>query len=385
MDPIVIVGSGLAGYGLARELRKIDRELPVVIVTRDSGDYYAKPSLSNALANRKSPDELVTAAGPEISRQLGVTLSEATLVEAIDRQRNELVTSRGRIAYSKLVLATGADPVRLPLAGDAAASVVQVNDLDDYRAFRAAIEGRSRVAIIGAGLIGCEFADDLRADGIEVTVVDPMPRPLAALLPEPAGHWYAQRLARSGVGWIFGDAVEAVNRGAAGLRLTLRSGRAIEADVVLSAVGLRPRTALARDAGLAVGRGIAVDASGRTSDGSIHALGDCAQFEGRVLPYVAPILAASRAIAATLCGTPAPIRFATTPVIVKTPSCPAAIVAPAASVPGQWRTEQGGDALAMRFRDEQGRLRGFALLGAATNQRNAMLREIATTAQAQPS
>ncbi len=380
--PLVIVGSGLAGYGVARELRKLDRDRPITMVTRDSGDFYAKPSLSNALAAGKAADALVTTPADAISRQLDVRLQAHTRIERIDRESRTLATSGGAIEYGQLVLATGADPVRLPLSGDGAGSVAQVNDLDDYRAFRRSIEGRSRVAIIGAGLIGCEFANDLRTAGFEVTVIDPMARPLSALLPEAAGDWFAQRLAAAGVDWRFGELAEAVDRSASGFVVRLRGGVSIEADAVLSAVGLRPRVSLARDAGLRVERGIVVDEKGATSDANIHALGDCAQFDGRLLPYVAPIIAASKALASTLAGSPTAIRFGAMPVIVKTPACPAAIVAPAGISGGQWSCDREDDGMTMRLVGADGRLSGFALLGAAAARRNAMVKAIGERASA---
>lgn len=378
---IVIVGAGLAGYGVARELRKRDPGVRITVVTRDDGDFYAKPSLSNALAAGRSADALVTTPAAAMREQLGIDLLARTAVERIDRDAREILTTSGALAYRQLVLAAGADPVRLPLAGDAADRVLQVNDLDDYRRFRAATSGASRVAILGAGLIGSEFANDLAAAGVRVSVIDPGPRPLAALLPEPAGRWFASRLAAAGVNWRFGDTVESVDRAGSALALSLRSGERLEADAVLSAVGLRPRTALASQAGLRTERGIVVDGVGATSDAAIYALGDCAQYGTRSLPYVQPIMSASRAIASTLAGTPTPLHFGPMPVIVKTPACPAVILVPDAP-DCEWRSEPGAESLEMRCVDADGRLRGFALLGAAAARRNALLREIEAPARA---
>jgi len=378
---IVIVGAGLAGYGVARELRKRDPQARVTLVTRDDGDFYAKPSLSNALAARKSADSLVTTPAAAMREQLGIGLLVRTTVERIDRQAREIVTTSGNVAYAQLVLATGADPIRLPLAGDAADRVLQVNDLDDYRRFREAISGASRVAILGAGLIGSEFANDLVAAGMRVSVVDPGPRPLAALLPEPAGRWFASRLAANGIDWRFGDSVESVDRAGSALALSLRSGERLEADAVLSAVGLRPRTALASQAGLHTQRGIVVDGAGATSDPAIYALGDCAQYGSRSLPYVQPIMTASRAIGSTIAGTPTPLHFGAMPVVVKTPACPTVILPPDAP-DCEWRSEPGAESLEMRCVDAEGRLRGFALLGTAAARRSALLREMEGTARA---
>jgi rubredoxin-NAD+ reductase len=380
MNAIVIVGSGLAGYTLARELRKRDRESPITIVTRDRGEFYAKPSLSNALAQSKAPEQLVTTPGPTLASQLGIELLAQTTVERIDTPGRRLHTSAGPLAYDRLVLATGADPISLCLEGDAAGSLRQVNDLDDYRAFRAQIGAGQRVAILGAGLIGSEFANDLRTAGVQVDVVDLASRPLAALLPEQAGHWFEQRLAAAGVRWHFGDAAQALEKHDGHLALSLRSGARLQAETVLSAVGLRPRTALAAQAGLSVGRGVVVDALGATSDPAIYALGDCAEYSGRLLPYVQPIMVAARSLAATLTGTSTPIEFGPMPVIVKTPACPVTVLPPPAQAPGRWEAQAQTDGLAMRFLDPEDRLLGFALLGAASPRRRELMEQLGRSA-----
>src|SRR5450759_3388484 len=297
MKPIVVLGSGLAGYTLVRELRKLDRDVAITLISQDSGHYYSKPMLSNALAQGKTAESLVITVAADMARQLGITLLHHTQVSGIRRARKELQTSAGVIEYGRLVLALGADPIRLPLQGNAADAVVSVNDIEDYAKFRGAIVSAKQIAIIGAGLIGCEFANDLAGAGYAVTVIDPTAYPLSSLMPESAGKQLLAPLAKLGVTWRFGTAVKAVDRDAAGYALTLTDGTALAADVVLSAVGLRPRIELARSAGLAVNRGIVVDAQLRSSDADIYALGDCAEIEGRVLPYVLPIMHAARALA----------------------------------------------------------------------------------------
>ena len=374
---LVIVGAGLAGYTVARELRKLDRERPITLVTRDGGDFYAKPSLSNALAQRKAPDALVTSPASQIASQLGIKLRARAVLEGIDAGDRTLHTTEGPIGYDQLVLAVGADPIRLPIEGDAADAVFQVNDLDDYRRFRAALDTGSRVTILGGGLIGSEFANDLRAAEIAVDVVDLADRPLAALLPDEAGRWFASRLAAAGVRWHFGDAAHALSRRDGALALQLRGGASLRSDAVLSAVGLRPRIAMAAAAGLAVDRGIIVDRFGTTSDADIFALGDCAQYEKGLMPYVQPIMVAARALAATLSGTPTPIDFGPMPVVVKTPACPVTVLAPPPRTVGRWEIDaRDDDALAMAFLDARDRVQGFALLGAASARRREFVQRL---------
>lgn len=377
MDPIVIIGSGLAGWTVVRELRKLDRNIPVALITADGGDFYSKPMLSNALASGKLPAQLVNTPAETMAQQLGVRLLRNTRVSAIDAGAHMVDSGAGRQGYAKLVLAMGADPIRLPLDGDAASSVMSVNDLADYARFRTAIEGKKRIALIGAGLIGCEFANDLAGAGFRVSVIDPTGHPLSSLLPEHAGQRMIRPLELAGVDWHFGDAVSAVDKAEHGYRLTLRSGARLEADAVLSAVGLRPRTALARAAGLTVNRGIAVDAMLRTNDSDIFALGDCAEIGGRVLPYVLPIMHAARALAPTLCGKPTEAVFPPMPVVVKTPACPVVVQPAPRDAPGAWQTEEDDKGLKTIFTDPQGRLLGFALAGSRVDERAALTKLLA--------
>jgi rubredoxin-NAD+ reductase len=364
MNPIVIIGSGLAGYTVARELRKLDASSPLTIISADGGEFYAKPMLSNAFAQGKSAAQLVTTPAATMAAQLNATLLPRTQVTAIDPVKQSLTTASGRIDYRRLVLAIGADPIRLPLGGNAADTVLSINDLDDYARFRARLTGHGRVAIIGAGLIGSEFANDLAGAGYHVMVVDPSPYPLASLVPEVAGHEVEAALRHAGVRWHGGRTVLSVDGESGAYRLGLNDGSTIEADIVLSAVGLRPRTALAQSAGLAIDRGIVVDRYLRASAANIFAIGDCAEIDGQVRPYVMPIMHAAKALAASLAGTPTTVVFPIMPVLVKTPACPVAVHPVARDAVGNWSNEPLADGLRLRFSNLEGHLAGFALVGA---------------------
>jgi rubredoxin---NAD+ reductase len=366
--PIVIVGAGMAAYGVARELRKLDKETPLTIISGDAGGAYAKPMLSNAIALGKEAQQLVSHSAEQMAAQLHATVLANTRVTAIDSGARTLTTEQGTLAYGKLVLALGAEPIRLPMEGDAAAEVLSVNHLADYAALRArlaAVPHPARVTIIGAGLIGCEFADDLLAGGHHVTLVDPNPLPLAALAAPSLSQGLADAWRGKPVRLQLGNTVARVDRGAGAYQLTLNDGTQLAADVVLSAVGLRPSVALAQTAQLETRRGIVVDAFGQTSAADIYALGDCAEYTtgagSRVLPYVAPLLAAARAIAATLAGTPTRIDLKNDAVIVKTPSYKLALAPPPPGTAGAWVDEHDGERTIARFIDEAGVLRGFGM------------------------
>ncbi len=378
MAPIVIIGSGLAGYTLARELRKLDRDTPLALVTADDGSFYSKPMLSNALAAGKGAGGLALKTAAAMAAELNATLHAGTEVQAIDLVGRCLLSAAGGIAWSKLVFATGADPIRLPLAGEGAAAVLSVNDLGDYARFRAAIERGKRVAILGAGLIGCEFANDLVLAGHAVNVADIAAQALGRLLPPEAAAGLRDALAAAGVRWHLGKKAVAVDRSGTALVLRFEDGTHIETDVVLSAVGLAPRTALARAAGIEIKRGIVVDRFLRSSDADVYALGDCAEVEGQVLPFVMPIMHAARALASTLCGNEQAVIYPPMPVVVKTPALPTVVCPPAPGVAGAWQVEVEVGGMLARYVDAAGKLIGFALTGAAAAHKNRLLKEMQT-------
>jgi rubredoxin---NAD+ reductase len=376
-DRIIIVGTGIAGYTVARELRKLDKHVPIVLISEDAGDFYSKPTLSNALAMKKAPQELVTFDAGAMRTQLNAGIIAHRKVERIAVDAHEVFVNGAALRYAKLVLALGADARRIPLTGDGADDVLSVNSLDDYTRFRTRLEGAKSIALLGAGLIGCEFANDLALAGYGVTLIDPAATPLSRLLPERAGDAFARALRRHGIALRLGQAVESVHKRASGYAVELSAGDVIDADVVLSAIGLAPRTTLAAQAGLAVDIGIRTDAWCRTSAADIYALGDCAAIDGKVQPYVLPIMHAARALARTLAGEPTRVDFPVMPITVKSPASPTVIVPP--NETGTWRFDPANDdglsALCEHADDK--RALGFALLGAATQGKAALIKAMA--------
>jgi rubredoxin-NAD+ reductase len=394
-QPLIIVGAGLAGWTTAREFRKLDTATPVLLVTADSGDFYAKPSLSNAFAQGRLPAQLVSTPAAKMANTLNVTLLAHTRVEAIDTAARTLnvrsAAGLQSLAYRDLVLATGAQAIRVPVQGDAADAVMSINSLDDFAVFHARLQAgaqtpgrpQRQVLIMGAGLIGCEFANDLAQAGVRVRVVDPGLRPLAALLPPEASAALQKALEALGVQFDFDCTVRAVDHAAGQLQVTLATGETVPADAVLSAVGLRADTALAQAAGLLVDRAIVVNTFLQTSAAHIYALGDCAQYasapsllsmHGSTLPYVMPIMSAARALAATLAGSPTALVFSLMPVSVKTPALPLVVAAAQAGLAGCWAGAGEG---IWHWLDDAGLPRGFVLAGAQTSQRMAQAKLLA--------
>lgn len=369
---LVILGSGHAGYSLAREWRKLDPSSPVTIITRDDGASYYKPDLSKAFGAGKDAAGLVKADAAAMAGELKADIRTGAEVSRIDTAAKCVFVGEERIPYTKLVLAVGAEPIRLPLAGDAAGRVLRVNDRQDYALLRERLTPGCRVLILGAGLIGCEFANDLAAAGFRVTVADIAAWPLSRFVPEPLGRALQGALSGLGVQWRLGASAVAANATAQGaIVVSFADGSAVEAEVVLSAVGLRPNTALAQAAGIRSGVGIIVDANLRTSAEDVFALGDCIEIGGRPMPFILPIGHAARALAPTLAGTPTRVNFPAMPTPVKTPVCPAVVCLPPPAE-GRWVVTGEAPDLEAVFVNAAGTALGFALTGKATARRGAL-------------
>ncbi len=368
-QPVVIIGSGLAGYTVAREFRKLDADTPVWILSRDHGGFYSKPMLSNAFAQKKTADSLLMKDAEKMAAEIKATVRSHAEVTAIDPQQKNIVVNGETIEYAKLVLALGADQIRLPIQGNAANQVMTVNDLDDYRRFRTTIEGKKSVAILGAGLIGCEFANDMATAGYQVEVIDLAPQVLGRLLPAQSASYIQHKLEGEGIVFNLGTTVQSIDITANGMQLTLANGRTLAAEAVLSAVGLKPRISMAASAGIKVGRGIMVNNLLQTNFPDIYALGDCAEVEGRVLPFVMPIMTAARALASTLAGKTAEVHYPAMPVAVKTPACQTVVAPPDANAVGEWKVEDCKDGVKAVFNHHNGQLLGFALMGSAVSEK----------------
>jgi len=379
MKPVIIIGTGVAAYTLAREFRKLDTETPLVLITEDDGRSYPKPMLSNALAKGKTADQIAMFDAEVMAEKLDADILTYTSVDEINIDSNELVLSDGKsLAYASLVLAVGASPIRIPFEGDAADDVLSVNNLMDYAQFRDKLTDAKRVAIIGPGLIGCEFANDLLNIGIAASVIGPSTLPMDALLPKPIAEQLKSTLGNAGVDWHFETSAQIINHSGSGYDITLTTGETLYADVVISAVGLRANTDLASSAGLTVNRGIITDDSLQTSKTNVYALGDCAEVCGHNLLYIAPIMAAAKALAKTLAGEPTQVNYPAMPVAVKTPSYPLITAPPALGAIGEWtfETAESGFGIKALFVDKNDQLLGFVLSGDTISEKSALAKQL---------
>lgn len=378
--PIVVIGTGLAGYGLVKEFRKYDKETPVIMITADDGRSYSKPMLSTGYTKNTSADDLAQADAGSMGKQLMASVWTMTHVTAIDTENQsiKLGDTETNIHYSKLVLALGADVIRPPLGGDALEYVYSVNDLMDYDDFRTAMKKNDvkKVVCIGGGLIGCEFTNDLINGGYEVETVDPLGYCMPTLLPEAAGKAVQRGLEEKGATFHFGPLVEEVNKTENGVRVDLNNGSSIDADLVVSAVGVRPNVKLAQENGITVDRGVVANRLLETNAKNVYAMGDCVQVDGHVLVYVAPLMAQARALGKTLAGDATEVSYPAMPVTVKTPACPVCVNPPPRDADGEWTVEEDGNNVVATFRNAQGELLGFALTGEGTKQKMALQKEL---------
>ena len=374
--PVVIVGTGLAGYNLAREFRKLDSETPLLLITSDDGRSYSKPMLSTGFGKNKEADGLSMATPEAMAEQLKAQVRIHTRISGIDPGHKQLWIGEEAVPYRDLVLAWGAQTVQVPVEGDAQDAIFPINDLEDYARFRAAAAGKRRVLILGAGLIGCEFANDLIAGGYEVDLVAPCEQVMPTLLHPAAAAAVQAGLESLGARFHLGPVLTRLQRTDSGLEAHLSDGSVVPCDVVVSAIGLRPRIDMAAAAGIKVNRGIEVDRQLKTSHDNIYALGDCAEVDGLNLLYVMPLMSCARALAQTLAGNTTAVSYGAMPITVKTPVCPLVVSPVPRGCEGVWTVEgQGADIKAL-CRDADGKLLGYALTGEAVREKLALNKEL---------
>lgn len=435
-QPVIIIGSGMAGYTLARELRKLTTSLPIVMVCQDSGDSYAKPTLSNAYAQNKLADSIANASAAKMAETLNLTLLNFHQVTDINTDEQFIVVrslvneaSQTTLAYRDLVLATGAHSRLLPNLAVNHQTIFAVNHLDEYKSFQQRLNTLKsqksapvKVAIIGAGLIGCEFANDLigqntgnQTADITVALFDKAARPLAQQLPSEAGIMLQDALTQSGVTFYLGTDISSITTNVntnintsdnATVTISFdrnKQSQTFEADIVLIAIGLVANTDLAASANIAIAssqhinptithlprtvqQGIKVDAYLATSAEHIYAIGDCANVMGSYMPYVMPLMNQAKALAKTLADpnmAPTKVAYPAMPVAIKTPSLPLVVL----PVSGQysddqlyWQTTPTTDGMVMTAhpKDDSNSILGFVLAGKeAAKQRLTLTKQVA--------
>ncbi|MDP1954840.1 MAG: FAD-dependent oxidoreductase [Polaromonas sp.] len=323
----VIVGAGRAGWQMAQALRERDADIPITLVTACNGDVYDKPMLSVAIARGMAVDKLARENGAQAAQRLGVRLLAHTQAISITPDSRQLRTTRGTLRYRHLVLAHGARARSLPQLPDALCW--RINHLQVYTRFRRALGERAqRIAIVGAGLIGSEMANDLALAGHQVTLLDVQTRPIASNLSDVQSQQLLEAwcdLPLQFVGGVQVREVRAVPPSAQGdKQLFTQCGQVFTVHHLLVAAGLQTPNRLAASAGVAWNMGIDVHPDTlATSVEGIHALGDCISIAGQVSRFIEPIGRQAQAAAAGILGQALqPFQQTPVPLRVKTSSLP---------------------------------------------------------------
>jgi NADPH-dependent 2,4-dienoyl-CoA reductase/sulfur reductase-like enzyme/nitrite reductase/ring-hydroxylating ferredoxin subunit len=272
---IVIVGGGAAGFAVADMLRRQAFSGGIVMLSNDAAPPVDRPNLSKDYLAGSAPEDWLPLRPDSFYAEASIDLRLDSNVTSIDTSaRDVTISGGGTVSYDRLLLATGAEPVRLPIPGADQPHVHVLRSLADCRAIIESTKGARRAVVIGASFIGLEAAAALRARDIEVHVVAPEQRPMERVLGPDMGDFVRALHEEHGVIFHLGDTVVAMD----GKRATLKSGGVLEADLVVVGVGVRPRLGLAEQAGLKIDRGVAVNAFLETSVTGIYAVGDIARW-----------------------------------------------------------------------------------------------------------
>lgn len=281
---IAIVGNGMAGNRLAGELRCRLPDADVTVLGAEPHAAYNRILLSAVLAGERTLDDIA------LGEAAGITLQRGDAVTRIERAARTIETASGRhVGYDRLVLATGSQPIMLPIPGASLPGVLSFRDVADVERMIGAARAGARAVVIGGGLLGLEAAEGLRRRGMAVTVVHLMPWLMERQLDAPGGRLLQALLERRGLAFALPATTASIIGDDCVTGVRLEDGRMLPAELVVMAVGIRPNIALAEHAGLVCGRGVRVDDALRTSDPAIFAVGECIEHRGRGYGLVEPI------------------------------------------------------------------------------------------------
>ena len=358
MNPgILIVGSGFAARQLVKNLRRLNSEVPIRLIAADSCDEYNKPELSHVISQNQTADALTRQTCGSFAEQFQLRLHPNTRITDIDTQHKRVCSGEQSWQYDKLVLAVGASAIVPPVTGNEL--MLTLNSQQEYRDGELALLQAQRVLILGCGLIGCELAMDMCRAGKQVTLVDRSGSLLSALMPIEASSRLQHCLQQMGVEVLLNQQLSALIQQDRGLQATLGNGRQLSVDAAIASVGLHPNVGLARQANLQVDRGIRVNNRLQTSQIDVYALGDCAEIDGQLLPFLQPIQFSAMALAKNLLGAEEGVKLPAMLVKVKTPNLPLHLAGETHRQDLSWNIVAEQQGMIAKGFDRQQQLRAF--------------------------
>ena len=284
---VIIIGSGVAGVSFAEKYRALNPNAEVILITKEHEGYYSRPLLSRGFTKDDIEQSIVLKPFAKL-RDNGIQVLENTAVNTIQREQKTITLDSETLVYDKLILATGSRAFIPPPFRAFKESFFCFNSLQDLKALRRLREklGKPHWAIIGGGLIGCELASDMATAGDKVTLFHALDRLMERQLVAEDSERLLQALERSGVSVLFNQNIQSINK--QDKQVNINNEQAF--DAVIVACGFSPRTELAKEAGLTIGRGIKVNGYLQTEDPDIYAIGDVAELpDGKIYAFILPI------------------------------------------------------------------------------------------------
>jgi len=274
-DRIVVVGGGPGGFSTARAYRQAGGSGQVILISAESYPPYNRPPLTKEYLRDEIERDQLPIESAEWFEENNVELRLATTVRSLDRDRRVVETEDGEVPYDSLVLATGSEPIRIPIPGADDPEILVMRTLENSERLKSRVGEGSRAVVVGSGFIGCEAAASLSLRGAEVTLISLEEGPQRERLGEDVSERIEGWLEGYGVKLYLGTRVEGIERKNGGFQITVEGGETVVAGTVLFGTGVEPRTRLAEEAGLEIEEGgIVTDSSMRTSAPGIFAVGD---------------------------------------------------------------------------------------------------------------
>lgn len=365
-ERLIIIGAGMAA---GRLLEHLTDEAPgrydITLFNAEPRGTYNRIMLSPVLSGEKTWEQIVTHDDAWYAAR-GVTCRFGETVLSIDTEGQMVQGEHGRLPYDKLVIATGSVPFIVPVPGHQLPGVLAYRDLDDTNAMIAAARPGARAVVIGGGLLGLEAAAGLRARGAEVTVLHLMGHLMERQLDPAAGALLKADLEAKGIAVILEASTEAIRGETRAEAVALKDGRILPCDIVVMAVGIRPASGLAQQAGIACGRAIRVDATMATETENVFALGECVEFEGNLFGLVAPLYDQARVLANTLMGVEDAFVLRELSTKLKVTGCELFSAGDFAGGPGREEILYCGAGVYKRLILSEGRLIGAVMYGDTT-------------------